>query len=539
MSTDKQENNLKKKKKRELLKKSIAENPIYRALSNSLADEGISADIENFVDRYIAVLGMDNLKNDVAFDENEINKFIIGAIDYISKEKNGLVLNQDGTKDYKSSFEQKMDIIYEGIPDYAKETVLNNEQNWQLFFLEDISNEENNFFEKLISGETNSSDVYKNLNYQYNNGKDGFLERTENNRLETFIESKDELNLIMMCAQYDNTSDPAQKEEYLKKIGQLPQVQKIINARTGKIDTEKVLDIGRSWRKNYIEGKRKLDLINYNKLRESGKNFSELSNEDKNAVLRSAVRIFENPKASMETKKIAQAVLLDISPELLEISRNEDGSIVSSINDSSLVSLYNGINPEKKVENANEIRDIYADQETSLTMKKLEEIGRAETLMTYDQWKQISIARDREISDINKKIDDISEFTGFDTSNYIDTFNEIRDSDDNKPKGLKAFLGKAVQSITTPFNKLMARLKTPKLPEAIDNEFQTAYGGSNSNQVKSESKDNNPFAVSQEIIDNVNRVSKETMKKANNTKKVTAETRTAANEDKEDVLSFD
>lgn len=539
MSTDKQENNLIYAKKRELLKKSIAENPIYRALSNSLADEGISADIENFVDRYIAVLGMDNLKNDVAFDENEINKFIIGAIDYISEEKNGLVLNQDGTKDYKSSFEQKMDIIYEGIPDYAKETVLNNEQNWQLFFLEDISNEENNFFEKLISGETNSSDVYKNLNYQYNNGKDGFLERTENNRLETFIESKDELNLIMMCAQYDNTSDPAQKEEYLKKIGQLPQVQKIINARTGKIDTEKVLDIGRSWRKNYIEGKRKLDLINYNKLRESGKNFSELSNEDKNAVLRSAVRIFENPKASMETKKIAQAVLLDISPELLEISRNEDGSIVSSINDSSLVSLYNGINPEKKVENANEIRDIYADQETSLTMKKLEEIGRAETLMTYDQWKQISIARDREISDINKKIDDISEFTGFDTSNYIDTFNEIRDSDDNKPKGLKAFLGKAVQSITTPFNKLMARLKTPKLPEAIDNESQTAYGGSNSNQVKSESKDNNPFAVSQEIIDNVNRVSKETREKANNTKKVTAETRTAANEDKEDVLSFD
>ncbi len=84
MSTDKQENNLIYAKKRELLKKSIAENPIYRALSNSLADEGISADIENFVDRYIAVLGMDNLKNDVAFDENEINKFRIGAIDYIS-----------------------------------------------------------------------------------------------------------------------------------------------------------------------------------------------------------------------------------------------------------------------------------------------------------------------------------------------------------------------------------------------------------------------------------------------------------------------
>ena len=78
----------------------------------------------------------------------------------------------------------------------------------------------NNFFEKLISGETNSSDVYKNLNYQYNNGKDGFLERTENNRLETFIESKDELNDdTQFTAEVDSSEidDALEKKDGIQK----------------------------------------------------------------------------------------------------------------------------------------------------------------------------------------------------------------------------------------------------------------------------------------------------------------------------------
>ena len=153
-----------------------------------------------------------------------------------------------------------------------------------------------------------------------------------------------------------------------------------------------------------------MDMIEYINLRKSGISFTDFSKEDKNRFLRSAIRVFENPEASLESKKIANAMIIDISPELLCMERDKDGNIISTINETSLVSLYNEIHAdEKNVENADEIMSNIEQEEKDIILNKLNDIGKAETLMSYEQWKKLDMSRENTILGISKEIEGTSE----------------------------------------------------------------------------------------------------------------------------------
>ena len=400
--------------KREALKESISENSIFRTMINSLVNEGIYIDLEQFIDEYITFLGTENVQNNSAFDLVEINKFIIGKINYISQENNGVILNDDGTINLnRIQTDSAISSFLDNTLDYAENSIYENglsNEKTNIFFLQDCSQEEKVFYNNLILGDTDNYDILNNLKYQENKNKDKVLSKAEVNRLKTFIETKDELNFILLCTRYENSTNPEEKELYLDKILELPYSQNYIDSETGEFDLSGALNVEREWGENHLKGRRKMDMIEYINLRKSGISFTDFSKEDKNRFLRSAIRVFENPEASLESKKIANAMIIDISPELLCMERDKDGNIISTINETSLVSLYNEIHAdEKNVENADEIMSNIEQEEKDIILNKLNDIGKAETLMSYEQWKKLDMSRENTILGISKEIEGTSE----------------------------------------------------------------------------------------------------------------------------------
>ena len=108
-------------RRRAIIEKAISENTTYRTMMESLSESGINIDIKNLVDKYIEIYGASNFDSNSIDSFETINNFILSSIDDISKEDNGVILNDDGTKKEIILPDVEMDRIFSGLPDYALE----------------------------------------------------------------------------------------------------------------------------------------------------------------------------------------------------------------------------------------------------------------------------------------------------------------------------------------------------------------------------------------------------------------------------------
>lgn len=215
---------------------------------------------------------------------------------------------------------------------------------------------------------------------------------------QNFISSEEQLKLVEIAIlKYDGASPEAKAvyDEELKKMD-LAQQSKYKNKETGEVDVEKLLESGRKWKKRFINQRRGEAIADYTDTRREDVEFKDFSPEQKDAAIKAAIMAFKDPDTEPQFKKLAGAILEEISPATLSavsVGKDKDGKdkLELRLNEAEVVKVYNehSLDGRPKAETLKEITDLYEVEESLMANDKLLDIKK-NGIKTKEEYEKIN-----------------------------------------------------------------------------------------------------------------------------------------------------
>lgn len=439
-NSDEQNLNLINERKRAKVEATIEQNPIYKRITEVLKRPqyaGIKIDMEQMIDTYMdrtstnANESIETLEIDLGL----INEVIGGLIFSISHEENNLGLDSNGEMDVEASITQLMKSQYD--PYYVSRYInglgnltpdelaqlsnsvremIEEERKGTLWNKEDIGtflwNEATNseidlsFLESIRNHNVTSEMVRIYLEEKVEEVK--VAEKIENYEEENYIETQEELELVMLGVKASHSDSEDEKNAYIEELKNSEEAQKYRNPETGEIDVESALEAGKKWERTYTWQNRMKAFDSYTLyITEKGEknDFNKLSFKDRDLILGSAIRMFEDKNAPEEYRKIAIGILTSINPELELVRENSQGEF--ELNDEAIISAYNGMREGSNIQHIDEIRKYYEEIENTTALGQLENIK--EHFVSREEWEESQEKKKvtkEKLSDITKRIEE-------------------------------------------------------------------------------------------------------------------------------------
>ena len=493
MPTDEEKINLIEAQKREKIEEAIKSNPIFKSVLHVLKQSeysGIKIDMEKMIDFYMELSGATKLEDLTSFQISDslVNEVIGNTIHTISEEENGLVIDSNGNIDKAKSLEQAMDGAFNYQSDYAEALLQENQieqsiiesfsaneeiQEQISFSIESLS-ESNYEFYKALSENNLTEEVAENhMNETINEeqSEKSIDEKQEHG----FISTKEQLELYRMVSMFDAASKEERKEIY-KRIKELPQTQKFLNKKTGRIDVKTAIESGRKWRNIYISQKREQLFVQYKNSRKNGVKFSNFSADGRSNMLRAAIRTFEDPESSQDMKAMAIAILSDISPDLI-INGEGENDFNFKINWEVAKAAYNGTRTGENVNSTKQIREEFIKEEFKMAASKLDflqnELEEKGELKTHEKWvnerqvkKKINLSKELQEFDEVLRNDEIAKIVTFDAQDRLGIrIDGTLDSFKNEKTGKAVSATKKVNTVIAAYLFLKKNSKNERLNE--------------------------------------------------------------------------